>query len=928
MSVRARMRDPDRSRRRMRVPEVIQTSANDCGPACMTSFLAGFGIPADYARLREVCYTDVDGTSIDDMEDVAVRFGLDAHQTMVPPEHLLAGGAGLLPAIVVLALPGGIAHFVVIWRRLGAWFEVMDPMSGRRWMHRRHLLQVLYPHRTSISAEAWRAWAGTGACVEPLRRRLRAIGVPRGAAAALLDEAVADESWRSLATIDALTRLVEHVTEDRGRAAGREAARLVAGLAGRAALAEQSSWVPARFYSVHAAGARASAAGAAAGAAAGGATDEAMPDELTLSGAVLVTASERTQAAPDVPNDAAAPLPGRRRVFRQLFSYLRADGALAPSVLAVVAAFAGCAAVFEALLFKGVLEMAALVHAPDQRIAAVLAVACFAALALVIDLRLAVGVRALGRRIEARLRIDFLRKLARLPDGFFSRRLTSDMTLRIHSVVQLRGLPGVAESVVRAFFSLLCTTAGIIWIEPACAPHALVAMAAAVGLPLLLGSRLGELQLAVATHQGGLSRYILDALLGALPLRAHVGQQALRAEYGRTLGRWARARRDVVRASVLVEAAISATGLAMGGLVLHIHLGRTGHTSSVLLLLFWAMQLPALGRTFAHAVFEYPARRAAGARLLESLHIDDDARAGTAAPGPDRAATTGARVAFRGVGLAIGRARLLERVDLEMEPGCHCAVVGASGAGKTSLIGLLLGWHRATSGRIDIDGRDLDQVDRDELFAQIAWVDPQVQIWNRSLYDNLTYGAPSRGQDVAEAIEMAGLRPTLDKLPEGLGTILGDGGSALSQGEAQRVRIARALLRRDARLVLLDEPFCGLDRETRARSTRQIRRWWRHATMVCVTHDVAETLDFDRVVVIDGSRAVEQGRPTELARRPGSTYGRMLESERRMRAFLDEAPLWRRWTMRAGRLEVQRARDHRRADEAGDRASLDAEAAS
>ena len=95
-------------------PEVIQTSEMDCGPATLKCLLEGFGILASYGRLREACQTDVDGTSIDMMEDLAVQLGLDAEQTMLPEDHLLLPEAGALPAIVVTTNPGGLTHFVVV----------------------------------------------------------------------------------------------------------------------------------------------------------------------------------------------------------------------------------------------------------------------------------------------------------------------------------------------------------------------------------------------------------------------------------------------------------------------------------------------------------------------------------------------------------------------------------------------------------------------------------------------------------------------------------------------------------------------------------------------------------------------------------------------------------------------------------------------
>ena len=118
------------SARRFFAPEVIQTSAMDCGPAALKCLLEGFGVNVSYGRLREACQTSVDGTSIDTLETLAQSLGLDASQILVPVDHLLLPEAEALPALVVMRLPSGLTHFVVVWRVHRDWMQIMDP--GRR----------------------------------------------------------------------------------------------------------------------------------------------------------------------------------------------------------------------------------------------------------------------------------------------------------------------------------------------------------------------------------------------------------------------------------------------------------------------------------------------------------------------------------------------------------------------------------------------------------------------------------------------------------------------------------------------------------------------------------------------------------------------------------------------------------------------------
>ncbi|HEX7795013.1 MAG TPA: cysteine peptidase family C39 domain-containing protein, partial [Vicinamibacterales bacterium] len=196
------------NRRRFLVAEVIQTSAIDCGPASLKALLDGFHIPTSYGRLREACQTDVDGTSIDTLEVVAEQLGLDAQQILVPLDHVLLSEASTLPSIVVVRGANGTAHFIVAWRRHGPFVQVMDPARGRLWLTRQSFLDQLVVHSMSVPAIAWREWAGSEAFLTPLRKRLREIGLTKKLANGLLEQALADPSWRGLAAIDAGTRMI------------------------------------------------------------------------------------------------------------------------------------------------------------------------------------------------------------------------------------------------------------------------------------------------------------------------------------------------------------------------------------------------------------------------------------------------------------------------------------------------------------------------------------------------------------------------------------------------------------------------------------------------------------------------------------------------------------------------------------------------
>ena len=136
-----------------RVPEVVQTSAMDCGPAALKAMLEGHGIHVSYGRLREACQTEIDGTSIDVLETVAAQLDLDIEQTMVPMDHLLRPEATMLPAIVLMLLPSRTRHFAVVWNVVGPFAQVMDPSIGRRWVPTRELFREVCIHWQQLPTE-------------------------------------------------------------------------------------------------------------------------------------------------------------------------------------------------------------------------------------------------------------------------------------------------------------------------------------------------------------------------------------------------------------------------------------------------------------------------------------------------------------------------------------------------------------------------------------------------------------------------------------------------------------------------------------------------------------------------------------------------------------------------------------------------------
>lgn len=856
--------------KRLLIPEAIQTSSMDCGPAALKALLEGFGIHASYGRLREACQTDVDGTSIDQVEDAAVALGLDASQTMLPADHVFAPEGDALPALAIVRQPNGSHHFVVFWRRFGSWIQMMDPAVGRRWVHVSRLQNDIYVHTQDVPVEAWREWAGTESFLRPLSGRISRVGAN---AETLVETALRDPGPGLLARLDAATRMTESLVAcgalRRGGEGGRFLERLTQG--GEA--------IPEEYWSA--------------------VLDARKPEDVSMRGAVLVQVRGRKAAAESLSPELAAALSEKpASPMLELLKTVRAEG-IAPWLLTGALASAAAGAVVEAVLLRGFFDLGRELTSAGQRALAEGVLLSFGALMLALDFLLAGGILRVGRHLEARLRVRFLEKIPRLTDRYFQSRPVSDMAERCHNAQQLRQCSDLAAQFLRAVFGMAFTVAGIGWLYPDSLWPAVGVAVVALGIPLAAQPVLAERDLRLRTHSGALTRYCLDALLGLTAIRAHAAERAVRGEQLGLLGEWARSAYGLQRTVVAVEGLQFGVSLAVSVWLVWSRLTQGAEVGGLLLLIYWVLNLPAMGEEAAAAAWQYPMQRNMALRLLEPL--------GAPVPSRDREGSApqviGA-VAIRMEVLSVRAAgnSILENITLDIPAGSHIAIVGPSGAGKSSLVGLLLGWHKPSTGSLTVNNAPLDENLLESLRARTAWVDPQVQVWNRSLFENLRYGAGPNPAAMDAVLEQAELESVLAALPEGLATPLGEGGGMLSGGEGQRVRLGRAISRNDVGLVILDEPARGLDRDRRRAMMECARERWKNATLLSITHDVADTLEFDRVLVIENGGIVEDGSPPMLAAQADSRYRQLLDAEDQVRRGLWSSVNWRRLRMVDGKL--------------------------
>jgi ATP-binding cassette subfamily B protein len=209
-------------------------------------------------------------------------------------------------------------------------------------------------------------------------------------------------------------------------------------------------------------------------------------------------------------------------------------------------------------------------------------------------------------------------------------------------------------------------------------------------------------------------------------------------------------------------------------------------------------------------------------------------------------------------------AATLQHISFDVPPGKFVALVGHSGAGKTTAAYLLPRLYDVNSGRISIDGHDIRDITLESLGNAIGMVNQEPFLFHETIRDNLRYGRPAAtDQEIEDAARAANIHDFITRLPYGYGTIVGERGYRLSGGEKQRVAIARALLK-DPAILILDEATSSVDSETERVIQQALERLTRDRTVIAIAHRLSTVLKADLIVVLKDGRIVEQGRHSEL----------------------------------------------------------------
>jgi ATP-binding cassette, subfamily B, bacterial len=261
---------------------------------------------------------------------------------------------------------------------------------------------------------------------------------------------------------------------------------------------------------------------------------------------------------------------------------------------------------------------------------------------------------------------------------------------------------------------------------------------------------------------------------------------------------------------------------------------------------------------------------------------------------PDAEEVTGVRgeVEFQNVHFAYPSSSgphrpLINGIDLQVKQGETIALVGPSGAGKTTLMSLLCRFYDPIEGSVRIDGKDIRSLKQMSLRRHIGVVLQDSLLFNESVRSNIAYGRPNATQEELEVVARAAhAHEFIMRLPQGYDTVVGERGSRLSAGERQRISIARSLLKNPP-ILILDEPTSALDAESEALVQEALGKLMKGRTTFAIAHRLSTVVDADRILVLKGGQIVEQGNHSQLMRLDGY-YASLVR--RQTRGLLPELP--------------------------------------
>jgi ATP-binding cassette, subfamily B, bacterial MsbA len=497
-----------------------------------------------------------------------------------------------------------------------------------------------------------------------------------------------------------------------------------------------------------------------------------------------------------------------------------------------------------------------------------------------------------NQRLVHKLRCDLFHHLQHLPVRFFDRGRTGELTARVTSDIDsVEGfLPTLVDDVVTDAVLFAGTLYFLFRVEPRLTLYVAPTVLAMAFALFLFKPRVRRFARRVRAMIGDLTSMASETLAGVRVVKVFLGEDYEEARFAAQSLQVLRARIGVVMLRSISSATVD-LGVLLGTIIA-VSLAAPKVVAGTFSVGALVAYLGYLGKLYG------PAKRlskvnvsiqkivAAAERIFEIRDVAPEERVEAApavrpAPSPGVSLRSAPSVRFEQVAFSYGDERpALRDLTLDVAPGEAVALVGRSGAGKTTLVNLLLRFYTPGSGRILLDGVPLDQIPLPELRGQIGLVSQDVFLFSGTIRDNIAYALPAATDDeVVEAARQANAHGFISQLPHGYASTVGERGVQLSGGQRQRIAIARAWLRRP-RLLILDEATSHLDSESERYVQEAFDRVARGRTVFLIAHRLSTLWNADKIVVIENGTIVQVGRHEELLKSAG-IYRRLYRLQHR-----------------------------------------------
>ncbi|MBZ9714231.1 ABC transporter ATP-binding protein [Deinococcus multiflagellatus] len=503
-----------------------------------------------------------------------------------------------------------------------------------------------------------------------------------------------------------------------------------------------------------------------------------------------------------------------------------------------------------------------------------------------------------GAGVVADLRRALFSHLLTLSPRFFGDHKTGDLTSRLTADVgTVQGVTSSALAQLAAqTVSLIGAVILLVTTSPRLSLLTLAVIPLVIGTAFMIGRRIRRVSREVQDAVAGANASAEEAISGVRVVQSFTAEGLERERYGQGVRLSFLA--ALKRAQLQALMAGTMSFLTFGSLALVLWYGgrqvMAGAMTpgNLVTFLIYALQVGGTVAALTGIFNQFQEALGASGRIFELLDERSDLPQ-PATPAPLKRAE--GRVSFEAVQFAYEGAPVLRDLNLEVPAGQVVALVGPSGAGKTTLVNLIPRFWDVTGGTLKVDGQDVRTYALADLRAQVGLVPQETLLFSGTIRENILYGRPgARPDEVEAAARAANAHEFIMGFEHGYETVVGERGVKLSGGQRQRVAIARALLK-DPRILILDEATSALDNESEALVQAALERLMQGRTTFVIAHRLSTIRNADRIIVMDGGRIVEDGPHAELLAKGGlyrDLYELQFRAEQEGRAeLLETAPL-------------------------------------